>query len=362
MNIKNTFSNLIVLSIGLIFGLSIGEIAIRYILPQKLVKSCYKFDPEVTLVGTPSCRFIDDWEEEIPPYEVCFNNLGYRMDKDVLPNDKNLVACIGDSFTYGWGVEMKNAFLGLFNAELQNQSADVKLINTGFPSYSTGHCSKILERLDDEIPVQKAIYFMFFNDIFDNVRSDKNYVAYSYNFSKTGAVQLEDAVKKWGKKRSPFYKKILRWLYKHSHLAIFVRKSMPDFKDGESHTGPRPEDGLNDAQIDTMTMVTLAHIDHLNQVCKERDIELQIVWIPCWQELNLGNDYDWTNHFPFKNIKEKMAAKYLFFDPTSKINELLGENGKNISDYYFSDGHYNNKGNQLFYQSIKKEVFNFVVQ
>lgn len=361
MKLYRTIGNLTILGVSLFIGLIICEAVLRYVAPQKLVKTCYQYDEDVALAGVPNCSFSDDWDESIATYEARFNNFGYRMNEDILPQDTNLVACIGDSFTYGWGVEIEDSFWGLIDGEVKNDKAKAKLINAGFPSYSTGHCAKTLERLDDKVSVDKAIYFMFFNDIFDNVRNDKNYVSYTYTINKEGDVLLEDLSGDTVNKKPPsIFKRTLRWLYKRSHLAMLARKSMPDFKDGHSHSGPRAEDQLSKGQIDTMINVSLAHLDNLSQLCQKRDIALQIVWIPCWQELNLKNDFDWVNYFPFEVLKQEMADRYDFYDSTSDINNLLGTEEAHLSDYYYNEGHYNVKGNQLFYKSIREEILGFI--
>lgn len=360
MRLNKIAGNFILLTISSLFSLMIGEIAIRYIAPQSLIKYCYQYDPEVALSGIPNCSFIDNWDESITPYETRFNNMGFRMNDDILPEDDELIASIGDSFTYGWGVELKDAFWGIFNKQLSTLAPSKKWVNTGFPSYSTGHCLKTLERLDDKNHVSKAIYFMFYNDIFDNVRSDKNYICYSYKTNEAGEVQLEDVTKDRVNQKPSFFKQTLRWLYKRSHLVILLRKSMPDFKNGGFHSGPLVEEVLADEQVQTMLNVSFTHLDNLVETCKQRNIDLQIIWIPCWKELDLENNFEWENHFPLQGFKDTMAASYPFFDPTVNLNELLKDEQGKLSDYYYKEGHFNKKGNILFHQSIEKVVLDFV--
>lgn len=56
------------------------------------------------------------------------NNLGFRgPDVDLEKSDKPRIAFIGDSFTFGWGVEEEKSWIGL----LRNEHPDLELLNLG---------------------------------------------------------------------------------------------------------------------------------------------------------------------------------------------------------------------------------------
>ena len=360
---KNWLGNIVLIFVSMGIGLLLGELMVRFFAPQKLVKPCFKNDSEVALSGVPNCEYLDDWQTEYFKYYVRLNNLGFRMNEDIEPNDSNLVVCLGDSFTYGWGVNQDESFWGILNKTVDKFGFDGKFINVGFPAYSTGHCTKTLEKLSEKYPVKKAIYFMYFNDLFDNVSENINYRSHVFEEDSNGKMEVKPVQVFSKSKRIWHALKIPDWLYKNSHLTILLKKTLQGEQKMITQQRPFSEGNLSEKEIEKMTKVSLAHLENLSRICEEKNIELMVVWIPCWLELGLENDINWVNNFPYEKFKNELQnvpdfgnLEHLnnlkFYDPTEKMNEYLeGENAK-ISDYYFGEGHYNQKGNQLYYQAI----------
>lgn len=369
---KKWLGNLLIFFFGLSIGLFLGEFVVRIFTPQKLVKPCFQNDSEVAISGVPDCEYLDDWQADFFKYHVRLNNLGLRMDSDIQPSDKNLAICLGDSFTYGWGVNQDDSFWGILNKTVDKFGFEGKFVNAGFPAYSTGHCSKILEELSKKYDIKKAVYFMYFNDLFDNVSENINYRSHIFEEKSNGEIEIKPVQVFSKTKRIWHSLKVPDWLYKNSHLTILLKKILQGKQKTITQQRPFFEDNLSEKEIDKMTKVSLAHLENLREKCEEKEIDLMVVWIPCWLELDLANDVDWVNNFPYDEFKKQVSIAerssplgvrgkgWRFFDPTSNMNEFLDGKNAKISDYYFGEGHYNKNGNQLYYQAIWEEILTFL--
>ena len=361
-----TAANLLLSFAGLAIGLLLGEILIRVLFPQQLVRPCAINDPELAFRGVPDCVYYDDWTPEYFEYSVRLNNYGLRMDSDLSASDSNHIFCLGDSFTYGLGVNFEATFFHLLQQKATAEGVDYQLVNAGFPGYSTGHCTKMLMELAPLLPGKKAIYFMYFNDLFDNINTDINYRAFSFHEGQGEAIELKPKKVYSTSKRRWHRLGMADYLYKHSHSFLFVKNALSGGQSAYQSLDAREQMRLTEETIGLMERVSLKHIEYLYDECQKRQLELQVVWIPCWNELELENDYGWSNNFPYREFKEQLKKQmeskvgFRFFDPTETINGLLRESPEALSKYYFAEGHYTEEGNALFFQGIDSAMLNFI--
>lgn len=358
---KNRLFNFLFLLIGISFALLIGELAIRFMAPQKLVRPCVQNDPELSFKGVPDCSYFDDWHPEFYTFQVNLNNLGLRMEQDVLPGAQNIAVCLGDSYTYGLGVNLEDAYFGKLNEVVEKENWT--LVNGSWYAYSTGHDTKALEQLAEKIPVKKAIYFMNNNDLFDNVNQNPNYRTHSFEEDENGKMQVHPAkvYSKWKRRWHQF--KPAMWLYKHSHLFILLKQTIQGKVESIVPGRPFFDTEIQPTEVDTMIRVSIAHLENLYQTCQEKEIELMVVWIPNWLELDIENTENWVNNFPyatFKNALVKDSLGFKFYDPTAQMNNLLSNKKAKLSDYYFLEGHFNENGNALYFESVRDSILSFI--
>jgi len=364
---KDKIFKSIFLIIGTAVGLLAGEGIVRLLCPRVLVKPCLQNDPDLGFTGVPNCDYLDDWQKAFFTYPIHHNNLGLRMDSDISSKDSNLALCLGDSFLYGWGLPLENTFFGLLEKDLKKRTSPWKLLNAGFPAYSTGHVSKTLQKLSAGREIKKAIYFMYCNDVFDNVNPNINYRTHLFRENARGEIELK-AVKVYSKwKRALHEIKLIPWLYKHSHLFVLAKETIEGKRKSIVPGRIFYDTTLTDERIELMARVSIAHIQNLYAICTKKGIDLMVVWIPNWLELDLKNTENWRNNFPFEKFKNRLKEKmsnedwqFTFFDPAENINSSLSRKQAGIDDYYFGEGHYNERGHLLFYQSIKANIQQFL--
>lgn len=80
----------------------------------------------------------DGYYVKIPSYRVETNNKGIREESfsDEKPEDVKRILFLGDSFTFGWGVNSSDRFSDIVEKKLNNESSTrYQAINAGIPGY-----------------------------------------------------------------------------------------------------------------------------------------------------------------------------------------------------------------------------------
>lgn len=355
---KGIFS-FILMSIGLLVGLLGGELLVRWFAPQVRISPCFTYDFNQAYVGRENCAFRDN-RVGLFDYPIQTNELGLRMDKITL--QKKNVLCVGDSYTFGWGVPLPQSFFGLIDQSLKLQSVDYQMINGAVPGYSTGHICSQMERLAEKIPIKKVIYFMCSNDVFDNIRQESYYQNYAYSMDDAGEVLL---------KKIKVYSSFRQFLFKYTpYESIAINSHLFHFLKNITQLKPviieKKVDKKSPVDSLLITKVSLAYLKNLTEKSQQLNTELMVVWIPAPEELLLANNQIWQKNYDYALFK-KEAADYLysqnkvFFDPLKNMNSVLKNEKSELSDYFIPDEHFNQKGYQLFYESISDEVFNFIL-
>lgn len=80
-------------------------------------------------------------------HTVIINSLGFRdCEFAENKNAKIRIVCIGDSFTFGWGVELSESWPKVLEANLRGESYDVEVLNLGQPGASPIEYERIAQK------------------------------------------------------------------------------------------------------------------------------------------------------------------------------------------------------------------------
>ncbi len=171
--VKNRYRWVLVLG-TVVLCLGSMEVAIRTLSPlQRYVGpfgSFFQFDPQLGWAGIPNldARFCKvDFD-----VHVQHDANGYRMKQSrELPFGTPVVAFLGDSFTWGWGVEDGQVLTDVVQT-CAGSTLDVK--NFGVNAYGTLQESLLLKKLLSEGLKPSVVVVLFFqNDFSDTVGPDK---------------------------------------------------------------------------------------------------------------------------------------------------------------------------------------------
>ncbi len=354
---------LVLASLGVSLGMA--EVAVRLAAPQDrlLVRPYLRPDEELGSAFKSNQVYFDRHQEPIYTYHVRTNNHGYRMDEDVNPSPAvRKVLALGDSFTFGWGVEIEDAFFSLLKKRIEARYAGVQVLNTGREGFSTGHVFKKLRRESDRYQVCAAVYFMNWTDLVDNVNQDPNYRVTSFRRAAQGAIVLTDE-----KAFSPFKRFLLihlpgyDWLNQHSQFFVLIKRFLRTRAEAVVPFGPAEQ--VSGADPELMTDVALAHLERIAALARGKNLQVMVVWLPGFIELFTPQNGLNGVLAGFKSRASKSSGLRLF-DPTPVLADAIRGRYQPddlfFRDNYSSFGHYNKTGHAMFAAAVAEAVGRFV--
>jgi len=364
---QNLLASLVILGISVLLSLLTAEWITRAVEPQQLVSRYLVADGELGNVVRPHQDVVE--ESELYKYTVRTNEAGLRADEPVDHNaEAARVLALGDSFTFGWGVEREDSFLARVDRHISDLDPHVQLLNGGVGAYSSGHVYKSLQRRVDPLAPCSVIYFLNSNDLTDNLITAIDYRVTSYRSSTNGSVQLTDEKVYSPTKRFLFTYTPYGWLNQHSHLFLLVKrvvKSALASGPGSAVNGELSfgAGALKGKRANLAVAVTVAHIDRIAAFAEERDLPLAIVWVPAWTEIYRPDD---PANRAYRSLKATLVrrATSAFHDPLETMQELVTQANVDLFDLYFRDGdpvgHFTVRGNELYASAVGDWVGGFV--
>ncbi len=337
---------------GIALALVLGEGVVRLVAPQKLVKPCLLPDNALGHRYRAHCCFLDDWHPEWFTYEVCTNDLGLRMPVDVAADpSRPRWLWLGDSFTFGWGVEQPQSWLGLLDSLAAASGCRLQMVNGGHPGWGTSQQIVFLERMLARVRPARVWYVFHETDPFDNMGATA-----VFGFRQNGdTLQLYRRPARTGMlawlNEQPWY----LWLQQRSHLFVLLKQTL---------TGriarprrPRAYAALPALpEVDRLTSrVTLAEIDSLIAICRKADLPFGLVWLPSMQELPLDFPDDWQAAWSLVAFKDTLRAHLArrqvpFADLTPAFRQKVNKHTREA--LYFPEAHFRPLGHRLLFESM----------
>ena len=342
---KKWLSNIGTMLLTTFIMLLVCEVIIRFFVPQQLAPVKFKFDKDIGLMHVP---FLKGREYYPKVYDFTFSNgeNGFRTShKGALPkNITKKIMLVGDSFTYGKGVNDQETFAYQLQDALVGNG--VEIVNAGVEGRGTDHALRSYQFYKNKYQPNTVIYFAHYNDLADNIREEYYEVI---NDSTFKAKTFE--AKTGGIKEKLQKSKLYNWLIGHSHFAALLKKVlvaalMPD-------QIVRYEDGIDMAKAKKLTA---GFLHQLKKEVEEDGRKLIIYYIPAREDLQ-------------ERIKGGMTEQEQFFDNYFKENNVTFHNlsadfidsGETeiIKHFYLPEGHWNANGHQLAAEKLKNDANGF---
>ena len=364
--IKALLINILILVIVSLLIFSIVEISLRVFYPQLTIERAEKISPKVfedsdytpwKLKPNTSDRLISGIGNEYNVL-ITINSYGLR-DSEIYPEEivtKTIIGVIGDSFTFGSGVESKDTYPKKLEKMLNLESEKFRVINMGRAdgSLTTDVQYLYLKKKGLDFNPKIIILGYFTNDITDikkktiwlstdekgdptNITTTWTYIDEEGRYRRNYNISTKD--------RSLFYK-INRFMSDWSHLHMFLKLfyigtflNKPD----PNHVYVHPEDYLKKFDISKRMLV------EINKMLQANDATLVVMLIPAQVQVDAK---------AWKSYEKYYGENAYRFNPQNEIMEFCNE--KNIkcldllpyfmekSELYFKiDGHWNEKGHDL---------------
>ncbi len=205
------------LALGLVLATLAGELALRLFWPQRssVVVGMFQADPDA------GYRLKPDYKSEIrvPEYrvQVRTDGEGYRVPRDGVTTDDReaRILCIGDSFTFGVGVDAEEAFPERLEGRLQEEWPGIWAVrNGGVGGYGPLRSARRLEADQGRWRPDVVVHTLYLGNDLEDPRPD------SYLTSpriRDGRMVSADR---------PLRIEIRLFLRTRSHLYAFLRQSL----------------------------------------------------------------------------------------------------------------------------------------
>jgi lysophospholipase L1-like esterase len=155
-----------------VFALATCELAARVVFPAppnptRQPQIRYRFDPEIRYLPLPNQRgWIDDGF-------VTTNSFGFRGSEPAFPKPPGRfrVVAVGDSVTFGFGVDDRDTFCAQTEQLLRSKKPDIDLdvVNIAVPGYDTRQEVALLGRYIARLEPNLVLVGLYSNDIPDSL-------------------------------------------------------------------------------------------------------------------------------------------------------------------------------------------------
>jgi hypothetical protein len=338
---RSLFFRIIGVLCGLLVALALAEVAVRLISPQEVGPVRFACNPELGEIPVPG----QQGERRIPgvyTFRYSNNSLGWRGRREyreAKPTDYR-VLFLGDSFTYGTGVDDDQIFAVRVEQDLRAGRMSVEVMNAGCPGKGTDYQLKFFQILGRKFHPDLTVMGFFGNDFQDNARGEY------YNIGRKGDLQVKPLDCRRGAirgvlERLPAYSWLLSWsqaanLIRQAGVKVLMdraRKADPDATRGLVVSYTRSPSGYNTAATRELTRI---YLEQLNAAVKQAGGALMMFYIPISQEVL---EYRQTGIISRdERAIQRIAAQNGLM--LWSLTPLLAHSGQSIERLYYSEGHW----------------------
>ena len=326
---------------------------------------CYKFE-EFFYELKKNCKGKYRFKKSFPVKLTITDEMGSRIGKKKIEKDinKKNIFIFGDSFTYGVGIEFEKTYVGLLTENLKYYN----IYNFGVGSYSPSvHLYKLKQVLNKNLKPSKIILFLDLTDVIDEANrwnfDEKNETVmlstnFLYNeFNKKKSFSEKNF--KLSKNISSYLNFNLRNLREKSNIRIRDKRKIKTSIQGSfTYTDANNLDqrfwkkntfkrGLNFIE---------KRLKQISKVAKKNNSEFYVVIYPWAETLEFGQQkFNWS--YFVNSICDNGTCKLI--DAIPAFNDYKNKNIDWSTELYFlNDEHFNEKGANLLYKTVLKNINN----
>lgn len=311
-----------------------AELALRQISPIRTfvnpAGSFHQPDRELGWVGTPNLKArFRKVDFDVLVYS---DATGFRARKSTVEPAPGspVIAVLGDSFTWGWGVENGGVLTDVMQNEL-GPLADVR--NFGVNAYGTFQELLLLHRLLTNGLSPQFVFVMFCqNDFYNNLDDDPWQPSLAVNGTNVTVRNYPVAKRSV----SPF-----KQVVKKSHLLSSIAYAL-NFTKAKRRVQRLEDVAFVDGEVAEAPRRAMTHcLKEFAAVCRPAGIQLWFVYIPMFTDVQLET-----------SSRTREAMRILCDEQGVRLLDLTGDfrkaaGGRPIALYFPHDSHWNAQGHQL---------------
>jgi hypothetical protein len=338
---RSFFFTIICVLLSFLVAFAVAEVAVRHFSPQEVGPVRFACLPELGDIPVPYQR----GERRLPgvfTFRYSNNSLGWRGRREyreTKPTEYR-VLFLGDSFTYGLGVNDDQTFAAQVEKDLRTGRLSVEVLNAGAPGKGTDYALKCFQTVGRKFHPDLTVLGFFCNDFQDNARGEY------YNTGSPGYLQVKPVNCNRGGIKTlldhvPGYNWLISWsqaanLVKQAGVEALInrgRRNGPDAADGLVVSYNRGAGGYATAANKTLTGI---YVEQLNAAVKLAGSELMMCYIPISQEVL---EYRRTRTIS----ADERAIQHIAADNGMmlwSLTPLLAHSGQPIENLYHTEGHW----------------------
>jgi lysophospholipase L1-like esterase len=342
---------------SLLLALAIAEGAVRLISPQEVGPVRFVCNPELGEIPVPG----QHGERKFPgvfTFTYSNNSLGWRGRREYQPRKQTRyrVLFLGDSFTYGIGVNDDQTFPAEVGKKLKADDLSVEVMNAGCPGKGTDYELKLFQTVGYKFHPDLTVLCFFCNDFQDNARGEY------YNITKRGELAAKPINCRGGTVKAvlahlPGYNWLISWseaanLVKQAGVDFIVRraqKTNPHAADGLVVTYNRTNSGYANRANRALTQI---YVKHLQAAVKRAGGSLMMFYIPISQEVRQYRQTDTIS--PDERAIERIAADNGMM--LWSLTPLLAHSGQPVDRLYYKEGHWTAAAHELAAQYMSRLI------
>jgi hypothetical protein len=356
---KSIFLKIIGVLLGFLVALAVAEVAVRHFSPQEVGPVRFTCDPQLGDIPVPLQQGVRNAPGGFT-FRYSNNSLGWRGSWEYLPvkQTQYRVLFLGDSFTYGTGVNDDQTFAVQVQKDLSAAQQSVEVLNAGCPGKGTDYALKCFQTVGRKFYPDLTVLCFFCNDFEDNARGQY------YNIGTRGELSAKPLNCRMGTLKTVLaYLPGYNWLISWSQAANLVKQAGVNLLVNRApKTGP---DAINDLVV-TYTrgahgyatpankQLTEIYVGQLNAAVKRAGGTLRICYIPFVQEVS---EYRRTHTIS----ADERAMLQIAADngmPLWSLTPLLALSGQPIDRLYYQEGHWTAAAHALAARYLSRQIEN----
>ena len=302
-------------------------------------------------------------QRTVKPYKVYTDDKGYRYSKKNREHKLDNIVFLGDSFTYGYGVDYKDSFTGIIESKLD----DHEIYNLAVPGYGI---QKYYYQLNEFLKINQASKIFLVLDMTDI--SDAAFRWKKIDELNTPVIKSKRVIKNisdWKKFKNSNFKGTRLIIYnlrnftrylklqvvskKMSTKDVALSSEIANFTYKKLHSNNR----INESNFPNALKIIENNFQNISNLAKQNKSELYLVIFP-WPEtlINGQSEFNWekfADNLCAKNNCNELINLFEDFEYIRKNNQ----NWKNLI-YIDDDVHFKRFGNEIIASKILKKFEN----
>jgi hypothetical protein len=338
---RSFFFSIIIVLLSFLVAFAVAEVAVRRISPQEVGPVRFACVPELGDIPVPG----QQGERRFPgvfTFRYSNNSLGWRGRREyreAKPTEYR-VLFLGDSFTYGLGVNDDQTFAALVERSLRTDRLSVEVMNAGCPGKGTDYALKCFQTVGGKFHPDLTVLGFFCNDFQDNARGEY------YNIGIRGELQAKPVNCNGGALKTlldqlPAYNWLISWsqaanLVKQAGVNLLVNRAHKSGPEGAQGLVVSYDRGVSGYATAANKPLTRIYLEQLNAAVKRAGGELMMCYIPISQEVL---EYRRTSTIS----ADERAIQRLAADngiTLWSLTPLLAHSGQPIDRLYYQEGHW----------------------